>query len=221
MRFMMLGLCLAAAALATACGGDSDAAPAGTTTRTTTLVATSTPTAAVAQASVIAATATATPPAATATASQGTTATLTPNALIPGIPTFSRPPAAQASAGGISVTAGIGSYCWTNLCADTMGPVTGPQALETAAGASVTLAIQFTPTAASVSALPGTSQPQTSSTGELLWNFPPFGGEQLAVTIGANSVVFSAPSTPGRYVVTAFLQVPGGDVLYGVLIEVR
>ena len=86
----------------------------------------------------------------------------------------------------------------------------------------MSLATQFAPVEAHVSVLPAAGTPKALDSGDLVWNFPPAGGAVLRGVAGPSGVVFAAPSAPGRYVVVVFLRAQGGgDVSYGVLIEVR
>jgi hypothetical protein len=103
-----------------------------------------------------------------------------------------------------------------------MGVITPPQPLEVPAAAVVIIA---NPTAganieeAIIRAFPATGQPQSTG-GGLAW-MPRPDAETLSATVDASGVRFMADLTPGRYVVSAFLRVPQGDVSYGVILEVR
>lgn len=54
------------------------------------------------------------------------------------------PPISTASAGGMAVEMGIGTYCWSNLCVDKIGPVTRGT-LEIASGDEIVVAVPAGP----------------------------------------------------------------------------
>lgn len=137
-------------------------------------------------------------------------------------PLLSRPPAATAASGGISaVPLGIGSYCWQSVCLDAAGPVTGPRELAVASAAPVHVNVPFPMAAAAVSAIEAPGRPQALANGDMVWNFPPVGGQPLPSLMVVGGIAFTAPAAAGSYVVIIFVQAPGGaDVSYGLLLEV-
>ncbi len=153
----------------------------------------------------------------------------TPTAGLVTPPVFARPPAATAAATGASVTMGIGTYCWSapgsnGICADAAGPVTGAQELVVAPGERIDVTTGFPGSeireAVASAIAVNTAQGRPIASGELLWNFPPIGGQQLTTTIQPTGVTFAAPTQPGRYVLILFLRPGAGDVAYGVVLDV-
>jgi hypothetical protein len=144
--------------------------------------------------------------------------------------TFAEPPDAAAAAGSVSVPMGTGTYCWTQpgvpgLCRDMQGPITGVRELQVQRGATVVVNTQFPganiKTAVVSAYAVGTTQGKSEGPGELSWNFPPVNGQPLTSTTTARGLEFTAALNAGRYVVSVFLQVPEGDVVYGVVLDVR
>jgi hypothetical protein len=140
-----------------------------------------------------------------------------------------KPPAATATLGSQTLQMGVGTYCWSSgsapgMCVDMAGPVTGPQELVVTAGTEVTVVTQF-PAAdiesADVAALVPQGQPTRGSNCEMNWSFPPRDRIPLTSNVDASDVRFNATLAPGRYIVTAFLKAPQGDVSYGIVIDVR
>lgn len=157
-------------------------------------------------------------------------ARLTPTPARGTPPVFARPPAATAAAGGVTVTMGIGTYCWSapgsnGICVDAAGPVTGTEELPVKPGERVEVTTEFPGSeireaVASAIAVDST-QGKPINTGELVWNFPPIRGQQQPPTLEATGISFAAPNQPGRYVVSLFLRPGAGDVAYGVVLDVR
>jgi hypothetical protein len=139
----------------------------------------------------------------------------------PAIP-LDEPPGTTASAGGRSVEMGIGTYCWTRMCVDKIGPVT-KATLSLARGDRVTVAVPSgTPNLreVSVTAFPAGASSDLGN-GETAWQ-PRFeAGSELTPSVSGNSVRFTANLSPGKYVLVAGMFFEAGDVQYAVVLEVR
>lgn len=132
------------------------------------------------------------------------------------------PPVLKVTSGSNGVAAGIGSYCWSMGCIDSTGPVTAAEPLVVAPGAPVHVGVTFDLAMWEMTALPAAGTPKVLESGELLWNFPPLGGDILDVVEASDGLTFIAPSAAGRYVVSAYLFAEaGGDVYYSILLEVK
>lgn len=230
-RLILLPVVLLLPLLA-ACTNESDASPGGSPTATTSATptpaqaVTSTPTPGQTSA---AATSTAAPQTGSLTPAPPASQPPAPGPSSP--PVFARPPAASAEAGGASVAMGIGTYCWSaagsnGVCSDAAGPVTGAQELVVSPGGRVDVTTAFPgseirESVASAIPVSDTTQGKPIATGELVWNFPPIGGQRLATTIQPSGVSFPAPAQPGRYVVILMLRPAAGDVAYGLVLDVR
>lgn len=156
--------------------------------------------------------------------SSGTTATSTPGISLP---PPAAPPSATAGHNGATVAMGIGSYCWSapgapGICRDMASPVTGTQALAVTPSGKVDVVMSIVPstvTEVAANSYAATGTPQALNN-ELTWNIAPTGGQALTAST-SGGISFTAPATPGRYVVTLFLRAGGNDVSYGILLEVR
>ena len=148
--------------------------------------------------------------------------TVTPGLSSPaGIP-LAQPPGTTASAAGRTVEMGIGTYCWTSMCVDKIGPVTRGT-LQVSRGATVNVAIpQGAPplTEVHASVFPA-GAPVSSSGGEEVWSHPPTDGTTLSTARGATGVEVQVDVAPGKYVLTVGMFFQPGDVAYGVVLEVR
>ena len=138
-------------------------------------------------------------------------------------PSLEEPPGTTVTAAGRSVEAGIGSYCWTSMCVDKIGPITRGR-LEVDRGTVVSVALPRGVTAlrsANVTAFPAGAS-QDVGNGNTAWQ-PDFErGTELPATISGPAVEFAAQLPAGPYVVSIGMFVAsGGDVQYGVLLEVR
>jgi hypothetical protein len=163
-------------------------------------------------------------------ASAPATSTPAPRTTAAAQPVFARPPTATASAGGTSVTMGIGTYCWgapgqNGVCIDAAGPVTGVEELVVAAGSTVDVTTAFSgaeieeavASSTAIEALQGSS----AGPNELVWNLRLTDSQQFTTTQQTTGVSFPAPAEPGRYLVSLFLRPDAGDVAYGVVLDVR
>lgn len=103
--------------------------------------------------------------------------------------------------------------------------MTGIETLSAAPGDTVLLETAFSSTGITevvVTAFDVTGlQGSPLGVAELTWDFAPTGGVPIPAQRSVGGVTFQAEVTPGRYVITAFLRVPQGDVTYGLLLEVR
>ena len=136
--------------------------------------------------------------------------------------TTDAPPGTTASSNGMTAEMGVGTYCWTNLCVDKIGPITR-DILEIESADAVLVAIpNGTPPLREVSviALPAI-EPQPLDNGETAWR-PVF---ENSVTLpferDGDEVRIDASLDPGTYVLTVSMFFEAGDVQYGVVLEVR
>lgn len=149
----------------------------------------------------------------------------------PGFPSIPEPPRAFASADSGNVELGIGSYCWPGsgsgapgACVDRPGVVTAATPLYVGAGGAISVAHPAPGTPIDEIVIrarlaPAGSEPLES--GELLW--PPGAGSMvLAPSRRDDAILFVAPRDPGTWLVELFLRFGGGgDVTYGLLLQVR
>jgi hypothetical protein len=132
------------------------------------------------------------------------------------------PPGTTVSAGGRTVEMGVGSYCWTAMCVDKVGPIT-KGSLPVSHGDRVVVAIPGGApplTNVNVIAFPA-GRSSDLGNGETAWE-PLFDrGSELPSTRRAATIEFSAGVAPGSYVLVAAMFFEGRDVQYGVVLEVR
>lgn len=152
----------------------------------------------------------------------------------------SGPPALTVTAGGPSVEAGLGTFCWDGLCADAIGYITPEEALVSAAGDGLTATLASGAIAeVSVTATPASTlqsqgvctvvdgiEPSGPLCGRddplLAWTGALGEGVNLPATAGGSAIEVDMSSLgPDRYVVDFFVRFePGGDASYAVLLEV-
>lgn len=145
------------------------------------------------------------------------------------VPLSDEPPASTATANGVSVETGIGTYCWTRMCVDKIGvPTKGT--LTVSRGDIVTIAVPpgiptLREAAANTWQAVGAQQLDDGST---IWPYPGSPGEPIAHGIAGNAVTVTVDLAPGTYVLAVSLYFEpvgtffnGGDVVYGVLLEVE
>ncbi len=139
----------------------------------------------------------------------------------PGLPDLT------VSAGGESVTAGVGTYCWSGqgrgLCVDKVGVPTPPKALVATVGTSLTARLsKGTPREVSAHASPLAADATPTSEGrdDVFWESLGEGEELPLETLGRELSLTTTNLAPGRYVVaiSVFFE-RGGDAQYGVLLE--
>jgi hypothetical protein len=142
----------------------------------------------------------------------------------PPLPDFSasEPPGTTGTAGGVTVAMGIGTYCWTNLCVDKIGPITR-DALEIAPGDAVVVVIPDDApplNEMSVIAFPAV-EPQELDNGETAWRPDYDNGVTLTPETAGSEVSIVADLEPGTYVLSVGMFFNPGDVQYGVVLVVR
>ncbi len=140
----------------------------------------------------------------------------------PGLPNFEVPPGTTASANGETVEMGIGTYCWTRMCVDKLGvPTRG--VLTVKRGDVVSAAVpEAIPARTNTGILLfEATQPLELSDGSRVWANP--GNEELTVPFQATGegVDVTMDVAPGQYVLVVALNFEGGDVTYGVLLDVQ
>jgi hypothetical protein len=117
---------------------------------------------------------------------------------------------------------GLGTYCWTTLCVDKIGPITR-DTLVIASGDEVVVVIpDGTPPLQQVSviAFPA-AESQDLEDGETAWR-PDFdNGATLTPVIDGDRVHIAAALEPGEYVLTVGMFFDPGDVQYGVVLDVQ
>ena len=131
-------------------------------------------------------------------------------------------PGTSATANGKTVEMGIGTYCWTQMCVDKIGPVT-KGALDVSRGDVIQVAIpQGVPPLKQVNASAMVAgSPAASSNGEDIWSYPPTGGTALSAAIDAKSVDVRVDLTSGKYVLAVGMYFDSGDISYGVVLNVH
>ena len=143
-------------------------------------------------------------------------------------PSYASPPPVSASVDGSTVALGIGSYCWTQpggpgLCADSIGPITGPVPLTVQRGDVIELSSTLDLANAEEIIAQLRSEPGAPiGTGPEWLAWSPT-GERTPIEIERTSggLRFSADFEPGLYVVSFFVGIsPWGDASYGLLLEV-
>lgn len=143
---------------------------------------------------------------------------------VPGSPdlTSGGPPDTTASSGGTTVEMGTGTYCWTNLCVDMIGPITR-ETLTIASGDEVIVEVPAgTPPLREVSviAFPA-AEKQILDNGDTAWR-PDFDkGVTLVSERDEDAVRIDGMLEPGTYVLTVGMFFEPGDVQYGVVLEVE
>ena len=142
----------------------------------------------------------------------------------PGLPdlTTDAPPGTTASSGGAEVEMGIGTYCWTTLCVDKIGPITRGT-LTIASGDEVVVQVPSSAPAlneVSAEAFPATN-PQEVEGGETAWQ-PDFSHDgTLEPERDRDQILIVPELEPGTYVLVVGMYFETGDVQYGVVLEVE
>jgi hypothetical protein len=138
-------------------------------------------------------------------------------------PPLADPPGTTATANAKTVEMGIGTYCWTTMCVDKIGPVT-KGTLQVSPGDTITIAVpQGTPPLREVHASAyEAGTPALVDNGDEIWSHPPTDSTDLAAsTPNPTSIDVEVDLAPGKYVLTIFMAFEPGDVVYGVILEVR
>ncbi len=150
----------------------------------------------------------------------------------------SSPPALTVTVGAESIEAALGSFCYGNICADAIAPITPVDALFAEAGQLIATLASETIAEVSVTAVPSsnlenqticTSVNDETPTGPICE-----GGTILIAWTGRSDEVIALGATaagatidldistlePGTYVVDFFVRFEGGgDAAYGVLLD--
>jgi hypothetical protein len=147
--------------------------------------------------------------------------TATPEANPPN-PATDAPPGTTVTAGGITVEMGVGTYCWTTMCVDMIGPITR-DTLNIASGDEVVVAVPEDARAlneVSVEAFPA-ANPQVLDNGGTAWQ-PDFDHDgTVAADWDEEEIRIAVPLDPGTYVLVVGMFFEAGDVQYGVVLEVE
>jgi hypothetical protein len=132
------------------------------------------------------------------------------------------PPGTTAAAGGSTVEMGVGTYCWTTMCVDKIGPITR-DALSIASGDEVVVAVpDGVPVLneVSVEAFPA-ANPQEFDNGDTAWR-PDFNFDgTMAYELDQDGVRIPVSLEPGTYVLVVGMYFQSGDVQYGVVLHVE
>jgi hypothetical protein len=132
------------------------------------------------------------------------------------------PPDTTAFSGGTTVEMGVGTYCWTRLCVDKIGPITR-DTLTIASGDEISVEVpDGTPSLREVSviAFPA-AEPQQLDNGETAWRPDYDNGVTLRSERDEDAVRIDGVLEPGTYVLTVGMFFDAGDVQYGVVLEVQ
>ncbi|HWC29704.1 MAG TPA: hypothetical protein VG845_06440 [Dehalococcoidia bacterium] len=142
--------------------------------------------------------------------------------ILTGGPALEAPPGTNVSSGGATVEMGIGTYCWTSLCVDKIGPIT-KGTLTVSRGARISVAVPSgTPPLREVNiqAFPAGNS-QDVGNGETAWQ-PDFDrATELPSSRNGQAVEFGSDLAPGKYVLIAAMYFERGDVIYSAVLEVR
>ena len=142
--------------------------------------------------------------------------------VTPASPASDAPPSTTASAGGRTVEMGIGTYCWTRICVDALGPITKGR-LDVSRRDRVIVAVPAgTPPLreVNVTAFPAGAS-QDFGKGETAWQPDYDRSTDLISTRTGQTIEFTADLPPGSYVVSVGMFFEPGDVQYGVVLEVK
>jgi hypothetical protein len=117
---------------------------------------------------------------------------------------------------------GVGSYCWDNLCADMPG-VPAKESLTVKRGDVVSVAIpaEITDVKDAGANIFGADRPITLPDGSQVWSNSGDEMPTMPYRLAGDAVEVTIDAEPGRYVLVVGLYFDGGDVQYGVLVEVR
>ncbi len=131
------------------------------------------------------------------------------------------PPATTASFDGAEVEMGIGTYCWSNVCVEKIGPVTRG-ALTIAGGDEIVVAVPLGAALNSVNAIAFPAGDSVALANGELARQPDFDaftslnserdGDEIRIAVGL---------APGTYVVMVGMFFETGNVQYGVVLEVQ
>jgi hypothetical protein len=134
----------------------------------------------------------------------------------------SRPPDSTLSYGGETASGALGTYCWRNGCADSVGIVADRDELTVPAGATVTFAYGGRKLdSAEVAAYRIGPGNQPEEMGRKILLIPAGKGTELPARRSGNRAQVTAELPAGRYVVDVFATMPEGDASYGFLIAVE
>lgn len=158
------------------------------------------------------------------------------------VPELVRPPDLLVTAGESEVLAGVGTFCWGSVCADTFAPITSTDVLVAEGQPTIDATLQPVPSgkpieSARVTALridqqPGCDpqEPVSVACGALLpvledqqvaWPSASADSIMLPVSIQEGGLRVTPMLEPGTYIVLLSLFFEGGgDVAYGVLLRV-
>ena len=125
------------------------------------------------------------------------------------------------------MSAGLGSYCWISVCADTFAVPVSEEVLRVPAGSTLTFAYGGKKlNSLSVSAHPIGKKDRLKRMGGGNFLMPDEEGEEyerigLEARRSGNQARITAELPAGEYAVEAFARFPEGDALYGFRVVVE
>jgi hypothetical protein len=132
------------------------------------------------------------------------------------------PPSTTASAKGQSVETGIGTFCWTLLCVDKIGvPTRGVLVVSNGDVVTIRVPDGVPPLREVGVAVFDAVNAQILDDGSEIWPYPGSPGEPVPFEMGPNGVEVPVELPPGTYVLAVNMYFERGDVVYGVLLDVR
>ncbi len=131
------------------------------------------------------------------------------------------PPGSTLSHGGETVSAGLGSYCWISVCADTFAVPVSEETLTVPAGSALTFAYggdKLDSLSVSAHRIGKKDRLKKMAGGTFL--MPGEGGKgyeriRLPTRRSGTRARITAELVAGEYAVEAFARFPEGDALYG------
>ena len=137
------------------------------------------------------------------------------------------PPGSTLSYGGETVSAGLGSYCWISVCADTFAVPVSEETLTVPAGSTLTFAYGGDKLdSLSVSAHRIGRKDNLKKMAGSTFLMPGEGGKgyeriRLPTRRSGTRARITAELPAGEYAVEAFARFPEGDALYGFRVVVE
>ncbi len=138
-----------------------------------------------------------------------------------------QPPDLVASSVAGRVPVATGTYCWASdgmgICADAMGVMTGVIPLRVAPGAAITIQGGLAWDSVeelTASVWTASDEPLFEGPSWIAWR-PEEDVRSVAIRIEADGLSLAAPAQQGRFVLSLSVNVPQGDVMYGLLLDVE
>ena len=137
------------------------------------------------------------------------------------------PPGSTLSYGGETVSAGLGSYCWVSVCADTFAIPVSEEALTVPAGSTLTFAYEgekLDSLNVSARRIGRRDQLKSIAGGKFLVLGEGNKGDdaiRLHTHLSGSRAHIATDLPAGRYAVEAFARFPEGDAFYGFRVVVE